>query len=56
MTATLKDFKKERVALEVIRVLGSRFDNFPEDSKDNRNAPFHEVFLKAFTNKLDSLC
>lgn len=48
MSPPLQDYKKERIALEVIRVLGSRFDNFPEDSEDNRNVPFHEAFLNAF--------
>jgi hypothetical protein len=32
--------------------LFSRFENFPEDASNNRNAPFHEAFLKAFSNKL----
>ena len=44
--------KLEGIALEVIRVLYGRFENFPEDSADNRNAPFHEAFLKAFANKI----
>lgn len=44
----MNDFKKELIALEVIRTLKSRFDNFPEDASDNRNAPFHEAFLNAF--------
>ena len=45
--------KKERIALEVIKTLKSRFDNFPEDASDNRNAPFHEAFLKAFKIKIE---
>lgn len=44
--------KKERIALEVIKTLKSRFDNFPEDASDNRNAPFHEAFLEAFSIKI----
>lgn len=48
----LTEEKKERIALEVIRTLKSRFETFPEDSKNNRNAPFHEAFLNAFSNKL----
>ena len=44
--------KKELIACEVIKTLKSRFDSFPEDSKNNRNAPFHEAFLNAFSNKL----
>lgn len=44
----MDDFKKERIALEVIKTPKSRFENFPEDASDNRNAPFHEAFLEAF--------
>lgn len=40
--------KKERIALEVIKTLKLRFDTFPEDASENRNAPFHEAFLEAF--------
>jgi len=46
--------KKERIALEVIKTLKSRFDNFPEDASDNRNAPFHEAFLEAFKVKIEN--
>ena len=47
------DFKiKEKIALEVIRTLYHRFNNFPENADKNRNAPFHEAFLKAFSDKL----
>ena len=45
--------KKEMVALEVIKTLKSRFDNFPEDASENRNAPFHEAFLEAFRVKIE---
>ena len=43
---------KEKISIEVIKTLVTRFNNFPEDAKNNRNAPFHEAFLKAFTDKL----
>lgn len=43
---------KEKISIEVIKTLVARFDNFPEDAKNNRNAPFHEAFLKAFADKL----
>jgi len=43
---------KEQIAHEVIRTLYSRFENFPENANDNRNAPFHEAFLNAFSEKL----
>lgn len=44
---------KEKIAFEVIKVLVTRFDNFPEDASNNRNAPFHEAFLNAFADKFD---
>ncbi|MBS4027357.1 MAG: TdeIII family type II restriction endonuclease [Ignavibacteriales bacterium] len=45
--------KQELISLEVIRTLKSRFEKFPQDFTDNRNAPFHEAFLSAFADKLD---
>jgi len=50
----METLKKERIALEVIKTLKSRFDNFPEDASDNRNAPFHEAFLEAFKVKIEN--
>jgi hypothetical protein len=44
--------RKERIAFEVIKVLCGRFGNFPDDASGNRNAPFHQAFLNAFSNKL----
>jgi len=44
---------KEKIAWEVIRTLVTRFDLFPEDASNNRNAPFHEAFLRAFADKLE---
>jgi hypothetical protein len=44
--------KTEKIAIEVIRVLWGRFQSFPDDASRNRNAPFHEAFLKAFADKL----
>ncbi|MBI5730451.1 MAG: TdeIII family type II restriction endonuclease [Ignavibacteriales bacterium] len=49
----MESLKKERISLEVIKTLKSRFDNFPEDASDNRNAPFHEAFLEAFRVKIE---
>ncbi|MDR1809673.1 MAG: TdeIII family type II restriction endonuclease [Prevotella sp.] len=43
---------KEKISLEVIKTLVTRFNNFPEDASNNRNAPFHEAFLNAFSDKL----
>lgn len=48
----LTNAKKERIAQTVIKVLYSRFESFPNEDGTNRNAPFHEAFLQAFTNKL----
>jgi hypothetical protein len=50
---TLPNHVAEKIAIEVIRTLVGRFENFPEDSSNNRNAPFHEAFLNAFENKLN---
>ncbi len=48
----LTNLQKEKIAFEVIKTLVNRFDKFPEDTSGNRNAPFHEAFLSAFTDKL----
>lgn len=48
----LEKSKVEKISIEVIKTLYSRFENFPEDSSDIRNAPFHMAFLEAFTDKL----
>lgn len=49
----MDDLKKEKIAIQVIKTLYSRFENFPIDASDNRNAPFHEAFLKAFKIKIE---
>lgn len=43
--------KKEQIAEVVIKILFSRFESFPQDASGNRNAPFHEAFLNAFSDK-----
>ncbi len=49
----MKELKiTEEIAIEVIKVLRKKFANFPEDASNNRNAPFHEAFLNAFSDKL----
>lgn len=54
---TLSQDKIERISFETIQVLYSRFTNFPEDSSQNRNAPFHTAFLNAFSDKFaDKAC
>ena len=49
----LSQEKKELIAIEVIKTLYSRFENFPENSDNNRNAPFHKAFLNAFSDKFE---
>lgn len=49
----ITDAQKELIAIEVIRTLYAQFDKFPEDETNNRNAPFHEAFLNAFSEKLE---
>ena len=49
----LDNIIKQRVATQVIRTLYSQFEKFPEDVSGNRNAPFHEAFVNAFSDKLD---
>lgn len=44
---------KEKIAIEIIKVLVTRFESFPEDANNNRNAPFHKAFLNAFSDKLN---
>lgn len=49
----LTNKQKEKISIEVIKTLVTRFESFPEDASNNRNAPFHEAFLKAFSDKLN---
>lgn len=49
----LSNEQNEKIANEVIKTLVTRFESFPEDASNNRNAPFHESFLRAFSDKLD---
>ena len=44
----MNNLKKQQIAATVIKVLLKRFETFPLDASNNRNAPFHEAFLKAF--------
>ncbi|MDR1552734.1 MAG: TdeIII family type II restriction endonuclease [Prevotellaceae bacterium] len=50
----MNNLKKEKISIEVIKTLVARFENFPEDASNNRNAPFHEAFLQAFSDKLQN--
>jgi len=49
----ISNAKIQPIALEVIRVLKTKSDNFSKDIQNNRNAPFHEVFLNAFKDKIE---
>lgn len=49
----LSNKQKEKISIEVIKTLVTRFESFPEDASNNRNAPFHESFLRAFADKLN---
>jgi len=49
----LNNEQKEKISIEVIKTLVTRFESFPEDASNNRNAPFHEAFLNAFSDKLE---
>lgn len=49
----LSNIVKEKISIEVIKTLVTRFESFPEDASNNRNAPFHESFLKAFSDKIE---
>ena len=42
----------EKIALIVIKTLVGRFASFPANTESMRNAPFHEAFLKAFSDHL----
>lgn len=47
----LSSEKVQRISEEVISILYSRFLQFPSNSLGNRNAPFHEAFLNAFSDQ-----
>lgn len=50
----MNNLKKQQIASVVIKVLLKRFETFPLDVSNNRNAPFHEAFLKAFKNNFEN--
>lgn len=45
---------KQEIVKIIIKVLKSRFDSFPKDASQSRNAPFHKAFLQAFSEKFDA--
>lgn len=50
----LSQDKLEKISFQIIKVLFTRFESFPEDASSNRNAPFHTAFLNAFTDKFQN--
>ncbi|TRZ77275.1 TdeIII family type II restriction endonuclease [bacterium] len=50
----MNNLKKQQIAITVIKVLLKRFETFPLDASNNRNAPFHEAFLKAFKDNFEN--
>jgi len=50
----MNNLKKQQIATIVIKVLLKRFETFPLDASNNRNAPFHEAFLKAFKDNFEN--
>ena len=50
---TLDNYRKEKISIEVIKTLVTKFADFPDEEVSNRNAPFHEAFLRAFAEKFD---
>jgi hypothetical protein len=50
----LNQDQRTKIQEVVKRILLSRADSFPTDSNANRNAPFHDAFLAAFREKLES--
>ncbi len=50
----MDNITKQEIAKIIIKVLKSRFDSFPEDYNQPRNAPFHKAFLQAFSEKIDA--
>lgn len=50
----MDNITKQEIAKIIIKVLKSRFDSFPDDYDQPRNAPFHKAFLQAFSEKIDA--
>ncbi len=48
----LTDEKKQKISEEIKKMLLSRVGKFPKSDHQNRNAPFHDVILKAFEEQL----
>lgn len=51
----LSQIQKQQIQEVVKNILLKRTENFPDLDQENRNAPFHELFLKAFQRRLGDL-
>ena len=50
---SLENEKIEKISIETIKTLKSRFESIPNSNTTMRNMPFHKAFLKAFYEKMD---
>ncbi len=46
---------RQEISKVIIKVLKSKFDTFPIDAIQPRNAPFHKAFLQAFSEKFNQV-
>ncbi|MCB5253915.1 MAG: TdeIII family type II restriction endonuclease [Candidatus Cloacimonadaceae bacterium] len=46
---------EQRISETVIDILYEKLNSLPEGFMENRNAPFHESFLQAFSEKLENI-
>ncbi len=46
---------RQEISKVIIKVLKSKFDTFPIDAAQPRNAPFHKAFLQAFSEKFNQV-
>ncbi|MCF7886001.1 MAG: TdeIII family type II restriction endonuclease [Candidatus Marinimicrobia bacterium] len=49
----INDLKKEKISLEVIRTLISRFKQFPKAVGEDRNKLYYKIFLTSFSTNFD---
>lgn len=50
----MNNLKQQQIASIVINILLRRFETFPTDASNNRNAPFHKAFLQAFRDNFEN--
>lgn len=51
----LDQLKKDKISEVVKTILASRLESFPQINHQNRNAPFHDLILRAFETQLKSI-